>query len=157
MDKRLAALVAVGGVGVAGILGARNGPQRPMTALWYARLHKPDFTPPGPAIGAAWSVLELLLAASGYRLLRAPRSGARGVAVGTWALTLLGLAGYPFLFFRRKRLGASAVASGTMLAAAIGTAAASRTVDPKAAALTAPLTLWLAFATVLSEELWRRN
>ena len=157
MDKHLAAAAAIGGVAVAGIIGAQNGPQRPLTALWYARLHKPGYTPPGPAIGAAWSVLELLLAASGYRLLRAPRSGARNAAVGSWALTLAGLAGYPWLFFRRKQLGASAVASGSMLAAAVGTAAAARTVDPKAAALTAPLTLWLLFATVLSEELWRRN
>lgn len=153
----MAALMAVGSVALAGMAGAQNGPQRPMTALWYARLHKPAYTPPGPVIGVAWSVLEVLLAASGYRLLRAPPSGARSVATGSWVLTLFGLAGYPWLFFRRRQLGSSAAASAAMLAAAIGTAGAARQVDTKAAALTGPLLLWLTFATVLSEELWREN
>ncbi len=157
MNRQAAAVVAIGGVLAAAAIGARNGPQRPRTALWYARLDKPSYTPPGPLIGAAWGTLELLLAGSGYRLLRAQPTEARSAAVGSWALTLIGLAGYPWLFFRRKRLGESAVASGSMLAAALGTAAAAREVDRPAAAMTVPLLLWLGFATVLSEELWRRN
>lgn len=157
MNKQSAAVVAIGSVLAAAALGACNGPQRPRTALWYARLDKPSYTPPGPAIGAAWGALELLLAGSGYRLLRAQPNEARSAAVGSWALTLIGLAGYPWLFFRRKRLGESAVASASMLAAALGTAAAAREVDRPAAAMTVPLLLWLGFATVLSEELWRRN
>ncbi len=157
MNKQSAAVVAVGSVLVAAVLGARNGPQRPMTALWYARLRKPSYTPPGPAIGAAWGTLELLLAGAGYRLLQSPRSEARSAAVGSWALTLVGLAGYPWLFFRQKQLGSSTVASASMLAAALGTVAAAREVDRPAAAMTLPLTAWLSFATLLSEELWRRN
>lgn len=157
MDKKSAAVVAVGSVLAAAALGARNGPQRPMTALWYASLRKPSYTPPGPAIGAAWGALELLLAGAGYRLLVAPRNEARSAAVGSWVLTLVGLAGYPWLFFRQKQLGSSTVASASMLAAAIGTAAAAREVDRPAAAMTLPLTMWLSFATLLSEELWRRN
>jgi len=157
MNKQSAAVVAVGSVLAAAVLGARNGPQRPMTALWYARLRKPSYTPPGPAIGAAWGTLELLLAGTGYRLLQSPRSEARSAAVGSWALTLVGLAGYPWLFFRRKQLGSSTVASASMLAAALGTVAAAREVDRPAAAMTLPLTAWLSFATLLSEELWRRN
>jgi tryptophan-rich sensory protein len=157
MNKQAAAVVAVGSVLAAAALGARNGPQRPMTALWYASLRKPPLTPPGPVVGAAWGALELLLAGAGYRLLQARPGGARSAAVGSWALTLLGLAGYPWLFFRQKQLGSSAVASASMLAAALGTAAAARDVDPPAAAMTVPLTVWLGFATFLSEELWRRN
>jgi tryptophan-rich sensory protein len=157
MDRKSAAVVAIGSVLAAAALGARNGPQRPMTALWYASLRKPPFTPPGPAVGAAWGALELLLAGAGYRLLQAPRTEARSAAVGSWALTLVGLAGYPWLFFRRKQLGSSTVASASMLAAALGTAAAAREVDRPAAAMTLPLTVWLGFATLLSEELWRRN
>jgi translocator protein len=157
MNKQSAAVVAVGSVLAAAVLGARNGPQRPTTALWYARLDKPSYTPPGPLIGAAWGTLELLLAGAGYRLLRAPGTEARSAAIGSWALTLIGLAGYPWLFFRRKQLGSSTVASASMLAAALGTAAAAREVDRPAAMMTVPLTLWLGFATLLSEELWRRN
>jgi len=157
MNKQTAAVVAVGSVLAAAVLGAQNGPQRPTRALWYASLRKPSLTPPGPVIGAAWGTLELLLAGAGYRLLQSRRSGARSAAVGSWALTLVGLAGYPWLFFRQKQLGSSAVASAAMLAAALGTAAAARDVDRPAATMTVPLMLWLGFATFLSEELWRRN
>ncbi len=157
MDKNASALVSGAAVLTAAIIGARNGPQRPVTAAWYAVLRKPEFTPPGPLIGAAWGALELLLVGTGYRLLRAPRAEARNAAVGAWSLTLLGLAGYPWLFFRQKRLASSAVASGAMLLSAAGTAVAAREVDKPAAAMTVPLLLWLSFATVLSEELWRRN
>lgn len=157
MDKNASALVSGAAVLTAAAIGARNGPQRPVNAVWYAALRKPEFTPPGPLIGAAWGVLELLLIGTGYRLLRAPRTEARNAAVGAWGLTLLGLAGYPWLFFSQKRLTSSTVASAAMLASATGTAVAAREVDKSAAAMTVPLLLWLSFATVLSEELWRRN
>lgn len=157
MDKTASALTTGAAVLTAAVIGGRNGPQRPATAAWYALLRKPPFTPPGPVIGGAWGVLELLLAGAGYRLLRRPRSEARTAAVGAWSLTLLGLAGYPWLFFGRKRLASSTAASGAMLLAAAGTALAAREVDKPAAAMTVPLVLWLCFATLLSEELWRRN
>ncbi len=157
MDRNTSALVAGSAVLAAAMAGARNGPQRPSTAAWYAMLRKPGYTPPGPLIGAAWGVLETLLAATGYRLLRARRQDARSVALGCWGLTLAGLAGYPWLFFGRKRLASSTAASGAMLASAAGLAFAARDVDEPAAAMTVPLLLWLGFATVLSEELWRRN
>lgn len=157
MDKGVSAVLSGGAVLAAATLGARNGPQRPITGLWYGLLRKPEYTPPGPFIGAAWGVLELLLVGTGYRLLRAPGTTARGIAVSGWSLTLLGLAGHPWLFFGRKRLGSSTVVAGTMLASATATAVAGREVDKPAAAMTVPLVLWLAFATVLSEELWRKN
>ena len=157
MDKVASALVSGTAVLTAAILGAQNGPQRPATAAWYALLRKPAYTPPGPLIGGTWGVLELLLGISGYRLLRTPPTTARSAAVGAWSLTLLGLAGYPWLFFRRKRLASSTVASGAMLASATGMAIAAKKVDAPAAFMTVPLLLWLGFATVLSEELWRQN
>ena len=149
----------IAGVAVLGcaVVGGANGPQQPRAALWYLRLRKPGYTPPGPAVGAAWSLLEPLLAFSGYRLLRAPASPARIVALSGWALTLTGLAGFPWLFFRERRLGASTAVAGAMLAAAATAAVAARRVDGPAAGLTTPVVAWLAFATLLSEELLRRN
>lgn len=157
MNKTASAVASGTAVLPAAVIGARHGPQRPTTAAWYALLRKPEFTPPGPVIGAAWTVLETLLVVTGYRLLRAPDTVPARAAVGAWALTLVGLAGYPWLFFGRRRLAASTEAAGAMLASAAGLAYAARKVDPPAAIMTAPLLLWLGFATVLSEELWRRN
>lgn len=157
MDKTASALVSGAAVLTAAVIGSRNGPQRPVNAVWYALLRKPSYTPPGPAFGAAWGVLELLMAGTGYRLLRAKPAEARTAAIGAWGLTLLGLAGYPYLFFNEKRLGSSTVASGAMLASAAGTVIAAREVDKPAAAMTVPLLLWVGFATLLTEEVWRRN
>lgn len=157
MNQTTSALVSGAAVLTAAVIGGRNGPQRPINGLWYALLRKPSYTPPGPAFGAAWATLELLMIGTGYRLLRAKPAEARTGALGAWGLTLLGLAGYPFLMFSEKRLGASTVASGAMLASAVGTVVAAREVDKPAAAMTVPLALWLGFATLLSEEVWRRN
>ena len=157
MNKLPSVSIAALCVGVCSIVGGANGPQQPRAAAWYLRLRKPDYTPPGPAIGATWGVLEALLVVSGYRLLRARSSAARSIALGGWGSTLIGLAGFPWLFFRERRLVASTVAAGVMLGSAATTALAARNVDEPAARLTTPLIAWLAFATLLSEELLRKN
>lgn len=157
MNRNSSALIAGSAVLAAAILGARHGPQQPRTAIWYARLSKPDYTPPGPVIGATWGVLETLLVTTGYRLLRKPSSEPRDKALAAWGCSLLGLASFPFLFFGRKRLGQSTIASGAMLAAAAGTAINARKVDGTAAVLTIPLLTWVGFATILSGDLYRRN
>ena len=157
MNRNTAALLAGAAVLSAAVIGAQSGPQQPRTALWYALLRKPAYTPPGPAIGATWGLLETLLVATGYRLLRQPATDMRNAALATWGCSLLGLAGFPALFFRRKQVGLSTAASGAMLAATAGTALLARDVDRPAAFLTLPLLGWLGFATVLSGDLYRHN
>ena len=71
MNKIAAALLSIGSVAGAGLVGAQFGPQRPREAIWYASLRKPGYTPPGPAIGVAWGVLETLLGAPGATLVKA--------------------------------------------------------------------------------------
>ena len=157
VNRTTSALVSGIAVVSAAAIGAQNGPHQPATAAWYALLRKPAPTPPGPAIAGAWGLLEILLSLTGYKLLRASQSGSRNAALCTWLLTLAGLAGYPWLFFARKRLAASTAASSAMLASATGLAIAARRVDKPAAMMTVPLLLWLGYASLLSEELWRRN
>ena len=146
MKNTLASLAYFGYVIAATVAGGRHRPQRPVNGIWYAALHKPSYTPPGPACGAAWTVLDGLLATAGYRLMKAPRSPARSLALAGWGLCTAGLAGYPWVFFGRKKLDASLAVTGAMLLSAGGTVA-----------LGVPLVLWLGFATLLSEEIWRRN
>ena len=61
------------------------------------------------------------------------------------------------MFFGRKNLAASAGVASGLFASASATAATAAQVDPIAAVSGTPLVLWTAFATLLSEELWRRN
>ena len=157
MRTAVAAGLAGGAVLVAAVIGTLAAAQKPSVAAWYLRLRKPPYTPPALVIGPTWGVLELLLACSGYRLLREPASSARSTALGAWAATLLGLAAFPWVFFREKRLGTGTLVAGAMLASAsVATAAAGRA-DRGAAALTTPVVAWLAFATLLSRRLRQDN
>ncbi len=159
MKKTEAALATTAAVMTAQLLGARwnPGPAHPRTALWYGALRKPSYTPPAPVFGIAWTALDTLLAYSGYRLLTAPESSRRSAALAAWSLNLVGIAGFSWVLFGRKRLGeALGVTAGMVVtaSAAVGTAAL---VDRRAAYADTPLLAWVAFATLLQEEVWRRN
>ncbi len=157
MNKTASILLSIGAVSTAAVIGQRAGPQHPREAIWYARLDKPGFTPPGPVIGGAWTLLDLLLVVSGSRLLAAPPSRERSTALLFWSVNLAGIAGYPWVFFRRKELGASTAVVAGMLASARAAASTAGRVDRIAGLTAMPLVGWLAFAGLLSEELWRRN
>ena len=159
MHEREAALLAGGAITVAQLLGGQwnPSPAHPRTAVWYASLRKPGFTPPGPVFGLAWTALDALLGYSGYRLLITPPSARRSVALGAWALNVLGVAGFSFVLFGRKRLDeALGVTVGMVASATAATVAATR-VDKRAAYADVPLLAWVVFASVLQEEVWRRN
>ena len=159
MDKTSAALLAGSAVVTAAIIGGRHAPSptHPRTALWYAKLDKPSFTPPGPVFGGAWSVLYPLLGWAGYRLLKAAPSPKRNSAVAAWGANVAGIALHPYLLFGRKQLGASTAALTVETAAALTLVATASRVDKAVARAQVPLALWTAFADLLNEELWRRN
>jgi translocator protein len=152
-----AAAFAIGAVAAAALIGSRFNPARPATGIWYAGLRKPPVTPSGGTIGAVWSGLELLLGFTGYRLLREAPGTHRSRALACWGGCLAGLAGFPAMFFGAKQLGPSTAVSVALFGAAVGTVGAAAPVDRVAAIAGVPLTLWTAFASILSEELWRRN
>ena len=159
MRDGVAAALAGSAVAIAQSVGARANPSpdHPRTASWYASLRKPSLTPPGPVFGIAWTGLDLLLGFAGYRLMKAKPSAARNMALTAWSSNLLGIAGFSWVFFGRKRLGEALGVSSAMIvtsAATVGTAALT---DRKAAYASGPLLAWVLFATVLQEEVWRRN
>ena len=77
------------------------------------------------------------------------------VALLLGSLVMIG--GWSELFFGRRKLGTSTATAAAMLtggAIYVGTAAK---VDRVAAATGVPYVAWLSFATLLAEEIWRRN
>ena len=159
----LSPLQALGAVaivlGASAVVGRRNAPDpsHPAIRRWYHRLDKPGFTPPGPAFGAVWPMLEVGLAIGGYRLLRRPSGPLRNAAVGFWLVNAATVGGWTELFFRKRRLGASAATSAAMVATGAVYVATAASVDRAAAAAGVPFVLWLGFATVLAERIWRDN
>ncbi len=159
MNRFLAGILTSSALATAQWLGGRYGPTpgRGRTAVWYARLRKPSFTPPGPVFGAVWTGLDGLLAYAGYRLLTSPPSGRRILGVGLWGLNVLGVAGYPWVFFGRKRLGEASGVTVGMVASSVGAVIAASGVDQRASRALLPLAVWTTFASLLQEEVWRRN
>ena len=159
MRKKPAALVAASAVTLAQAIGSRSSPapSHPRTAAWYAALRKPAFTPPGPVFAIAWTGLDILLGFAGYRLITAPRSPTRNTALAAWSLNLVGIAGFSWVLFGRKRLGEAFGVSAGMVLTSSATTATAALVDRKATYASLPLLAWVAFATVLQEEVWRRN
>ena len=159
MQRDVAAVVATVAAVGALLSGSRfnPGPQHPRTAAWYAGLEKPEFTPPGPVFGLAWTALDGMLAYVGYRLLTRGPSPAKRFALGAWLLTLFGIPAFSWRFFGARHADEALAVSGTMLVSAAGLTAAASQVDRKATVASVPLIGWLIFATILQEEVWRRN
>lgn len=153
------AALAIGTVCVAAGVGrhASPTPDHPSTRRWYRGLRKPGFTPPAPAYGVAWGGIQAGLAYGGYRLLRRSASPARSLALALWGVNQASIAGWSAIFFGRRAPGAGAVAAGVMVGTAAGYVAAAAQEDEPAAWAGVPLVLWVSFATLLAEEIWRRN
>lgn len=122
----------------------------------YERLDKPPFNPPDWIFGI-WGPLFGMLTVSGLRIWNAPRSRHRTHALAHWfgiqALNAL----WMVLGFGMRRRGAMAAEAAVSVLNAAAYADAARRVDRVAAGLAVPYALWIGFAALLSEELWRRN
>lgn len=159
LSPALAAGLAIGAVTAALLVGKRASPtpDHPGTKRWYRRLDKPGFTPPNAVYPLAWTGIQAALAYGGYRLLRAEPSPERTTALAFWSANQVGIGGWSEIFFGNRAPGWATVASAALGAGAVGYVAAADRVDPTAAKLGVPLVAWVGFATVLSEEIWRRN
>lgn len=159
MSPLLAAGLAVGAVTLAMLVGGRSGPtpDNPGTRRWYRRLRKPGFTPPSPVYPIAWTGIQAALAYGGYRLLRAEPSSERTTALALWGANQIGIGGWTEVFFGQRAPGWGTAASATLGGTAIGYVVAASSVDKVASRTGMPLVGWVGFATILSEEIWRRN
>lgn len=133
------------------------GPHRLRAGVWFRLLHKPAFQPPDAAIPLAWGAIDSALAIGAYRLLRRPATPERSRALGWWALNVALIGGWSGVFFGRRNLPASTVLAATMVATGAAYVVQSRKVDQPAALSGVPYVAWVAFATVLTAALWRRN
>lgn len=159
MQKGTALLTASGALIGALLIGGSYGPKpdHPRTRAWYKSLKKPGYTPPKPTYGIVWGGIGTLLVLSGCRLLAAKPSRRRTRALTYWGVNVAGIGLWPKLFFGQRNLSASALVSGGMTLSAIAAAAAASRVDRLAGYASLPLPVWLSFATLLGEEIWRKN
>ena len=157
--RRDAALIATGAVLVAVVAGSRYRPSKdqPGNAAWYASLRKPSYRIKGAANGAVYAVLDGLSIYAGARLIAAPPSPARTVAVTGWGAGVAGFFLYPWIMFGRHRLDGGLATVAGMIVGTVAAVVAGLLVDRKASAALVPMVAWLGFSAVLQEETLRRN
>lgn len=159
LSPLMAGAIALGTVMGAAAIGGRTSPtpDHPRTRRWYKDLEKPGFNPPPPVYAAAWTGIQAGLAYGGYRLLRRPSSQQRSLALALWGVNQAAIAGWSEIFFGHHAPGAGTLAAGAMIGTSAGYVAAAMREDDLAAATGVPLVAWVSFATLLAEEIWRRN
>ena len=159
LDPMMAGVIVAATVVGAVMVGGRSSPtpNHPRTRRWYENLEKPGFNPPPPVYAAAWTGIQAGLAFGGYRLLRRAPSSSRTLALALWSANQAAIAGWSEIFFGQRAPGAGTLAAGAMIGTSAAYVAAATREDDVAAAAGVPLVAWVSFATLLAEEIWRRN
>jgi len=117
----------------------------------------PPYHPPRWVFGPVWTGLYGLMATSAYRVWKAPPSRARTRALALWGTQLALNSAWSPLFFGARRPRAALVDLLALAGVVAAYAATSHKVDKPAAAMMIPYLGWLGFASLLNEEVVRRN
>ena len=152
------------GLGLAGFAGlttaaAAIGGRATKKGLWpwYKLLRKPPFQPPNWVFGPVWTVLYGAMAVSAWRVWRKPASPARSAALGLWGVQLGLNSAWSVLFFQEHKKRAALADLGVLIGSVGAYSLVARKIDPPAAWLMVPYLGWCGFATLLNEEIVRRN
>lgn len=120
---------------------------------WYARLSKPDWTPPNWLFAPAWTFLYILIAIAGWLVWRIDP---QHPALLAWAIQLLANAAWSWLFFGRHRIDLAFADIVVMWLAIAAFMFLSWPVSQAATLLFAPYLLWVAYAGALNWSILRR-
>lgn len=124
---------------------------------WYRNLEKPGFAAPDSAFPIVWTALFALIAWSGWRVWSTAPSRERDQALKLWFSQLVANAEWSRLFFGKHR-PVLALSDALMLESqVISYIKEARKVDGAAANAFIPYAAWVAYTTLLTAEIARRN
>jgi len=124
---------------------------------YYERLIRPGWAPPASLFGPVWTALYTLIGTATWIVWARTRGRARREAMTAFAIQLALNAAWTPVFFGLHLLGASIFVIVAVLIAVIVMMITYARSVPWAAALIAPLALWVGFATCLNVSLWWLN
>lgn len=158
MNKSTLAGTTLAVATAAGIGGIASPGRNP---VWYNRIRKPSYQPPGVAFPIAWTSLYTDIAVTSAVAIDELRAAGRNDKARNYIAALgvnLALnAGWSWLFFGYHKLGASALGAAALTASSADLARRAADADPRAGAALSAYPLWCGFATVLSTHIWRLN
>ena len=149
------ALIAVATVVATSVIG--QVATYPNLAPWYASLTKPAFNPPNWVFGPVWTTLYLLMAFAVWRILRLPSAPTRRTALTLFFVQLAMNAAWSWMFFAANSPLFGLINIVPQLALIVATVVGFYRLDRLAAYCLVPLTVWVAFATVLNFSIWVLN
>ena len=156
--QKIAGILAFGGaVAGAALVGSIFTPARGETRRWYNSLKKAPFNPPNAVFAPVWTMLYVLIAASGYRVSRAEPHEASTACVRLWGAQMILNGVWSPLFFGLKRPGLALLDQVALLPTILAYIRAASRLDKPAALLMWPYAAWVTFATALNAEIVRRN
>ena len=138
----------------AGIGNLFTAPQIPG---WYAKLAKPDWTPPSWLFGPVWSLLYLMMAVAAWLVWRRGELSRNKLPLIVFFIQLALNTLWSVLFFGLQQPGYAAIEIVALLLAIGATAILFARRSPLAAALLVPYLLWVSFATALNIAIWSMN
>lgn len=148
-------LVLVGFIAACTLAAATGAVIRP--GVWYERLVKPDWRPPNWLFAPVWSLLYLMIAASGWLVWREAGIAGGAGPLGLYAVQLLLNAAWTPVFFGLHRIGLGFATLVALWVAIAATIAAFFPVSVTAALLLVPYLAWASFAAALNFAIWRLN
>ncbi|SDS63762.1 tryptophan-rich sensory protein [Halopseudomonas sabulinigri] len=121
---------------------------------WYETLDKPGFTPPNWAFPVAWTLIYLLLAWVGHRLVAIPGSQ---VLLALWAAQIALNALWTPVFFGAHRLFAAMLIIAVLWLVVAMMVLLAFKLDVISGLLLLPYLGWLSVAAALNFAIMRRN
>jgi translocator protein len=121
---------------------------------WYEGLDKPAWRPPNKVFAPVWTVLYLMIAASGWLVWR---SAGFGLPLAVYFVQLALNAVWSYLFFGRRRPDLGFYDILALWIAIAATIALFAGISGWATALLVPYFAWVSFAAALNFSVWRRN
>lgn len=142
-------LMIFGVVGIGMLIGLLMPP-----GDWYATLKKPWFNPPNWIFGPVWTLLYIIIAIVGWRVLRKLQSPLLGLLWGIqMALNFL----WSPLFFGLQNPGGALILIMALCMAITAFIWAAWRRDRTSAVMFFPYLLWVSFATILNFKIYQLN
>ena len=124
---------------------------------WYRTLRKPGFTPPDWVFPAAWSVMYMMIAVSGWLVWETAEPGARLWPMAIFALHLILNAAWSWIFFGLRRMGWALVEVAALWLSLVVMIVVFWPINSLAGLLLLPYLAWASFAGVLNAAILRLN
>jgi tryptophan-rich sensory protein len=125
-------------------------------ASWYATIVKPSFNPPSWIFGPVWTVLYVMIAVAGARLVLSPAHD-KGPVLAAYGVQLALNCAWSWVFFYAQRPGLAVIVIAVMWLSIAATIVLAWPKDRVASWLLIPYLAWVSFASLLNIAIWRLN